>query len=170
MIVVIIHVLILTINFNIKIEDEKKKENTYFNLVNVKEVSPKIEKKIIEVDRQDKVTEEIIETEKEVKEPEDDYLIPMKGAELPIFPNKKIRSRLIYPEEASEQEIEDYVVLELYISQFGNIDKIIVVRDPGHGFAKAAVKAFERIKCVPAKLDGVPFAVKLRKTIRFVLK
>jgi protein TonB len=174
-ITLVIHLsLLLFYKFDLA-EKEIKKDNKIFYMsdITVREYVPQ---DALLLERQDKTAEQIIETEQEVKElnsegssEDQEYKSPVNGADLPIFPDKKIRSRLYYPEDASEQGIEDTVVLELYIDKDGNIKKIIVIKDPGHGFAQSAVKAFEKIKCTPAKINGVPFSVKIRKTIRFVL-
>ncbi|HOV14543.1 MAG TPA: energy transducer TonB, partial [Spirochaetota bacterium] len=110
------------------------------------------------------------ETKKEIKEVEIDYLPQHKISDVPILPTDEIKSRMVYPPLANKQGIEGIVYLELYIDQFGNIKKIEVLKDPGYGFAEAALKALEGIKVKPAMSNGVPVAVKFRYPIRFTLK
>jgi periplasmic protein TonB len=98
-----------------------------------------------------------------------DYMPQSKIDEAPVFPMADIKSRVVYPPLASKQEIEGLVVLELYIDDKGNIRKITVLKDPGYGFGEAAVRAFDKIKCVPAKSKGNPVAVRFKYPVRFTL-
>ncbi len=151
-------------------------------LVKERKISPKdfVQVDFVDVSTTKKPPEKkIVEQKKKVeeglKDSSDDRVevaeeTPLNGAEYPVFPEKKIKSRLEYPEEASDEGIEGCVVLELYIDKHGYIKEAEVVTDPGHGFARAAVRAFKGLKCIPAKMDGLPIAVKLRKTVRFVLE
>ena len=45
-----------------------------------------------------------------------------------------------------------------------------MLKDPGNGFAEAAIAALGDIFCVPAKIDGHPVAVRYRYPVRFTLK
>ena len=45
-----------------------------------------------------------------------------------------------------------------------------ILKDPGYGFGEAAVKALKDIKCIPAKTNGVPVAVRIRYPVRFKLR
>ena len=168
--VIILHaVVIFTINFNVAFKKEKKKDNTVFHLVNIREYDPSMQNKV-EIARQDKVAEDIIETEKEIKEMDVDYLAQFEITDEPVFPEKMIRQRVVYPTLANKQGIEADVILLLYIDQKGLIREAKVLKDPGYGFAEAAVKALKGIQCTPAKKDGIPAAVMYRYKVKFTLK
>ena len=51
----------------------------------------------------------------------------------------------------------------------GVIRKIKVLKDPGHGFAQAAVAALDGITCVPANANGKNCAVRYRYPVKFTL-
>ena len=171
--------LVVTINPGQK---QTRKDNTIFKMVDVKEYTPpppeekkeevKIEKKeeIVEINKQEDVVEDVIETEKEIKEVEIEYLPQHKISELPVLPTNEIKSKIVYPPLANKQGIEGIVYLELYIDQKGELRNIIVLKDPGYGFADAVIKALEGMKCIPAKANGIPVAVRYRYPIRFSLK
>lgn len=99
-----------------------------------------------------------------------EYLPQHKITEVPVFPVKEVLSKVVYPSMAYKQGIEGTVILELFIDDEGNIRKIEVLKDPGHGFAEAAVAAFDGIMCTPATANGKPVAVRYRYPIRFKIK
>jgi protein TonB len=86
------------------------------------------------------------------------------------MPAEEIRKRIKYPPLANRQKIEAVVFLELYIDKNGDIRNIVVLKDPGYGFAEAAVEALEGMKVEPAEANGIPVAVRYRYPIRFKLK
>ena len=45
-----------------------------------------------------------------------------------------------------------------------------VLKDPGFGFAEAAIKALAGLVCEPAQVEGRPVAVRYRYPVRFALK
>lgn len=159
---------------------EKRKDNSIFKMVDVEEYVPPppppepkkeiVKEDVVEIQKQDDVVEDVIETEKEIKELEVDYLPQNKISQLPVFPVKEIKSRQIYPALANKQGIEGVVYLELYIDQVGKIREIKILKEPGYGLGEAAVRAMEGIKCIPAQVNGVAVAVKLRFPMRFRLK
>lgn len=99
-----------------------------------------------------------------------EYLPQHKITEVPVFPVKDVLSQVVYPTMAYKQGIEGVVYLELFIDDEGTIRKIEVLKDPGHGFAEAAVAAFDGIKCTPATANGKPVAVRYRYPIKFKIK
>jgi len=101
---------------------------------------------------------------------EPEYLQQFKITEVPVIPAAQVLSRIEYPPIAARQGIEATVYLELYIDQNGVIRKVVVLKDPGYGFAEAAVKALEGVVTTPARADGKPVAVRFRYPIRFKLK
>ena len=72
--------------------------------------------------------------------------------------------------EAYKNSIEGVVYLELFIDAKGIIKKIKVLKDPGHGFAEAALKAFDGIVCQPALVNGEAVPVRFRYPVRFSLR
>lgn len=169
-------VLFLFITLDI-MPGQKREDTTIFKMIDVTEYQspPPEEKKeerkeVVEVEKQDTVSEEVIETDKEVVEVEDNFLPQSKISAKPVIPSNNVRQRIVYPTLANKQGIEGIVYLELYIDKTGVIKKIKVLKDPGYGFAQAAINALEGIKCQPALQNGVPVAVKFRYPVKFQLK
>ena len=102
--------------------------------------------------------------------PEPDYLPQSRITELPRLPTKELVNRIRYPEKAKKLGLQATVILDLFIDQTGFVRKVEVFRDPGHGFAEAAVQAFLGLETVPAKVAGRPAAVKFRYPVRFTLQ
>ena len=101
---------------------------------------------------------------------EPDYLAQFKITEIPVIPVKDVLSKIVYPPLAAKQGIQSTVFLELFIDETGKVRKITVLKDPGNGFAEAAIAALGDIVCGPAKIDGHPVAVRYRYPVRFTLK
>lgn len=176
--VLMLHIgAVIYIKINVTEITEDEIENTLLiKLVDVVEVEPEIEiPETIEVFSQPKSSETIIEVEEEVEESiledtEPDFIQQHLISEIPIIPTNLILDQIEYPVMAQRQGIEAVVYLELYIDKTGKIRRVEVLRDPGHGFAEAAVKALENINCSPALSNGAPVAVRFRYPIRFVLQ
>ena len=152
---------------------ENRKDNTVFKMVDVKEYIPYVPKEDVEkveINKQEDIVEDVIETDKEVKELEIDYLPQHKISEMPGLPLDLIKSKKVYPPLANKQGIEGVVYLELCIDQKGIIRNIQILKDPGFGLGEAAVKAFQGITCIPAKSNGIPVAARIRYPVRFSLK
>ena len=173
-----IHVAaILLISFSTQASQERE-DSTIFKVIDIEEYippppKPKVEEKkedVVEVTKQDSVADEIIATDKEIKEMDIDYLPQHKISDVPVIPTGEIKSRMIYPPLALRQGIEGVVYLQLYIDQLGAIRKVDIIKDPGYGFGEAAKNAVLGMKCIPAKSNGVPVAVIFRYPIRFTLK
>jgi protein TonB len=131
------------------------------------------------------VASDVIETEKIVVETEGavtrpiaaetaeeviDYVPQHKISRVPVIPAQKILDRIQYPELAAKQGIEAVVYLELHIDRKGVIRNIIVLKDPGYGFAQAAIAALSGLICQPAAANGEAVAVKFRYPVRFTLR
>lgn len=101
---------------------------------------------------------------------EPDYLPQYQITAVPVFPVATILSRIQYPPLAARLGIEATVFLELYIDEHGVIRKIVVLKDPGYGFAEAAVRALQGLTVTPAEANGKPVAVRFRYPIRFTSK
>lgn len=99
-----------------------------------------------------------------------EYFPQHKITVVPVIPTKEILSKIVYPPMAHRQGIQGVVYLELYIDQDGIIRKIEVLKDPGHGFAEAAIAAMDGIKCEPAQANGVNVPVRFRYPVKFTLK
>lgn len=180
--VIAIHIIVLVcVRFSVKeaaLEEEIDAE--IFKLVDVEEFVPPpppppvIEKKEVVVNSV-KASETIQETEKEVVEVEEEvsveieYVPQHKISVVPEIPTKAILSKIEYPKMAMKQGIEGVVYLELFIDEAGNIRKVNVLKDPGYGFAEAALAALDGITCKPALVNDRPVAVRFRYPIRFVL-
>ncbi len=154
------------------------------------EKKPEPEEKV-EVPRQETITEDVIEKKEEVEVIEEEAPAPQEGVPQPApqakpapveylpqhkisvpprMPTEEIRNKITYPALANRQKIEGVVFLELYIDKTGVIQKIVVLKDPGYGFAEAAFEALEGMKVEPAEANGVPVAVRFRYPIRFTIK
>ncbi len=175
-IVIAVHVIVLIcVRFSIKTAvQEEEPDAEIFKLVDVEEFVPPpppvIEKKEVVVNSV-KASENIQETEKEVVEIEEeiDYVPQHKISVVPEIPTKTILSKIEYPKMAMKQGIEGVVYLELFIDENGNIRRVNVLKDPGYGFAEAAIAALDGITCKPALVNDKPVAVRFRYPIRFVL-
>jgi protein TonB len=164
-------VVIFFIRFDQILPQKKEKDLSVFKMVDIQEYVPQEKKEdVVEIAKQDKIAEDVIETDKTIKEVEIDYLPQHQISELPQFPEKEIESRIIYPPLADKQGIEGLVILEIYIDQNGNVKKVLVLKDPGYGFGDAAKRAYEGMRCTPAKANGIPVAVKFRKPVRFTIR
>ena len=180
--VIAIHIIVLVcVRFSVKdaaLEEEIDAE--IFKLVDVEEFVPPpppppvIEKKEVVVNSV-KASETIQETEKEVVEVEEEvpveieYVPQHKISVVPEIPTKAILSKIEYPKMAMKQGIEGVVYLELFIDEAGNIRHVNVLKDPGYGFAEAAIAALDGIICKPALMNEKPVAVRFRYPIRFML-
>ena len=180
--VIAIHIIVLVcVRFSVKeaaLEEEIDAE--IFKLVDVEEFVPPpppppvIEKTEVVVNSVT-ASETIQETEKEVVEVEEEvpveieYVPQHKISVVPEIPTKAILSKIEYPKMAMKQGIEGVVYLELFIDEAGNIRKVNVLKDPGYGFAEAALAALDGITCKPALVNDRPVAVRFRYPIRFVL-
>ena len=175
--VIVIHVVVLIcVKFSVSnAVQEEEKNAEIFKLVDVEEFVPPppppvIEKKEVVINSV-KNSENIQETEKEVVEVQEEieYVPQHKISVVPEIPTKDILSRIEYPKMAMKQGIEGVVYLELFIDEYGNIRRINVLKDPGYGFAEAAIAALDGVTCKPALVNDKPVAVRFRYPVRFVL-
>ena len=166
--------------FNFTNNDEPEtvdlRDAEVFKLVDIQEYvkpAPKpVEKKdVVKVKNQPKASELISETKEEVKrEEEQEIFLPQhKISVVPVIPRREVLARIVYPPMALKQGIEAVVFLELYIDSKGVIKNIKVLKDPGHGFAEAAVVALRGISCIPASANGKSCAVRYRYPVKFTL-
>ena len=116
------------------------------------------------------VPQGVAATKKGPNDGDGEYIPQFQVTELPVIPIKGILSRIEYPALAAKQGIEATVYLELYIDRNGRIVKATALKDPGFGFADAAIKALVGVVCAPAKIGDEPTAVRYRFPVRFTLK
>ena len=159
-------------NFRPETGEEKLEfcDSFVFKLVDVEEyVKPPVQEKIQALN-QEKLSENVEETDSTViRKEEDDFLPQHKISTVPVVPAGEVLSRIVYPPLALKQGIEAVVYLELYIDKTGLVKKVKVLKDPGHGFAEAAVRAVQGIKCIPACTNGKNAAVRYRYPVRFTI-
>jgi protein TonB len=134
------------------------------------------------------VAENFIETEEEpeeealvppespapppVVETEEVYLRPHQVEIPPKFNEADILKALRYPPIAQRSGIEGTVYLELFVDREGFVQRITVLKEdpPGRGFAEAALRAFEGLRCVPAQAKGRNVSVRYRYPVSFRLR
>lgn len=156
--------------------DTDDAEYELFKLVDVEEyVPPPPAPDTTVVYNQPAAAEKVITTDDEIieietREPVIDYVPQHKISIIPDIPTREILERIVYPPMALRQEIEGVVYLELFIDQAGLIRKIQVLKDPGYGFADAAVTALTGMRCKPAYANGKPVAVRFRYPVRFTIQ
>jgi len=75
-----------------------------------------------------------------------------------------------YPPEAQKKGIEGNVVLQLDISDTGQVSRAVVVNPAGHGFDEAATEAALRFRFSPAQRDGKPVAARILYRYNFTLQ
>ncbi len=177
--VFLLHVAaIYLINFKGKeeeIETVDFREAEIFKLVDIQEFVPPppkpVEKEVVTVSNQPKASENIKEVEETVQEEFDESVfVPQhKISSIPVIPTRQILSQIEYPAMALKQGIEAVVYLELFIDSKGVIKNIKVLKDPGHGFAQAAVNALHGVTCVPAIANGKAVSVRFRYPVKFTL-
>ncbi|MCR5217981.1 energy transducer TonB [Treponema sp.] len=168
------------INFRNHVEEETEEtaEATVFKLVDIMEALPPppepapVKEKIVEVRDQPAASEKIVETQDKVQviKEEINYLPQHKISAVPVIPGNEVLSRIVYPPMALKQGIEAVVYLELLIDSKGQIRNINVLKDPGYGFAQAAIAALDGISCIPASSNGKNCAVRYRYPVRFTLR
>lgn len=188
--VLLLHVFaLLLVKFHSYVKEQNKEESyEILKLVDIEEFVPPppppkeeikeiIPQETVQVEASETVLvteDEIIETAKEVPPnslPQQIEYVPQhKISVIPEIPTKQILENIVYPALALRQGIEGIVYLELFIDQEGIIRKVEVLKDPGYGFAEAAVAALEGVVCVPAKANGKTVAVRFRYPVRFTLK
>lgn|GEM_PF-6896950 len=105
-----------------------------------------------------------------IQQTEPEYRDAQEVTAAPQLPVEQLMEQVRYPPQARRQGREGVVLLQLYISAEGVIERIEVLEDPGYGMAEAARRAFEGITAEPAEHNGVPAAVTLRFPVRFSLQ
>lgn len=95
---------------------------------------------------------------------------PVDDFEVTAWPSLKNDVRIPYPSQARSQEIEGVVVMDLYISENGEVKKSDLVSGPGFGLNEAAIKAAKTFLFEPARVQGKPVPVVIRYSYKFVIQ
>jgi len=188
--VLLLHIAALVlVKFHNQVQAQQEEESyEILKLVDVEEFVPpppppkeEIKEVIPEETVQTAVSETVLVTEEEIIESVEDeprtavpqeieYVPQHKISTIPEIPTKQILENIVYPAMALRQGLEGVVYLELFIDHEGTIRKIEVLKDPGFGFAEAAIDALKDVVCVPATANGKTVAVRFRYPVRFTLK
>jgi TonB family protein len=75
----------------------------------------------------------------------------------------------IYPSELKKENIEGRVIVEVVISESGEVGKTAVVESPHQKLSEAAITSLKQWRFEPALRDGQPVAKKIRIPIDFKL-
>jgi periplasmic protein TonB len=76
-----------------------------------------------------------------------------------------------YPQTAMEQEIEGVVVVQFIIEKDGRISNLEVLRDPGGGLGKEALRVFKKMPAwKPARQGDTPVRLRMTAPVAFKLK
>ncbi len=110
---------------------------------------------------------EITDTEEKSPDETDIYRGDFGGNNGPKF-LKKVIPR--YPRLARKLGKEGRVVLRLFITKEGKLERVEVIEDDGYGFAREAVKAIKESTFMPAVRKGIPVDSEAVLTVRFRLK
>ena len=68
----------------------------------------------------------------------------------PMIPFEEILRKIKYPETMRMNKTEATVRLRLFISENGDIKKIVILNKPDQSFINACLAAFKEVKCNPA--------------------
>ncbi len=74
-----------------------------------------------------------------------------------------------YPQEARDAGLAGEVMLEIEISETGEVADAIVTTPAGHGFDEAALAAARKLSFTPAEIDGRPARVRIEYRFTFAL-
>lgn len=77
-----------------------------------------------------------------------------------------------YPKEAQEKEIEGRVLLEITVSEQGNVNSAIIIEEKpqGLGFGQSALNSVRQWQFEPASIEGIPVRYTFRRYIDFKLE
>lgn len=80
-----------------------------------------------------------------------------------------IRSKIVYPKQAKEMEIEGRVIIQLIVTENGDVENPQIVRGIGGGCDEAALAVVKTAKFIPGMQRGEPVKVKYTLPITFKL-
>lgn len=106
---------------------------------------------------------------KEEKNENPDYLLTAEVMPEPAGGMKTIMKKLIYPEQAKEDEIQGTVKIRALIDEYGEVTQDEVVQGIGHGCDEAAKIAVYYTKFTPGLIKGKPVKVQMIIPVEFKL-
>jgi len=94
---------------------------------------------------------------------------PVPVYELTKTPSFRNKVEPVYPEEARRAQVEGIVQLEVFIDEKGRVYRVRVLKSPGHGLEKAAIRALGKSSFSPGFMGDKAVPVRIRIPYRFVL-
>ncbi len=85
----------------------------------------------------------------------------------PIGGINDIYKKLVYPEEARENNIKGKVEVLIFIDEYGSVVDMTVIRRLGYGCDEAAKNAIKYTKFYPGLIKGIPVKSQLKLSIAF---
>ena len=109
--------------------------------------------------------------------PPPDTYSPVDVQKMPSFPGgdgelmKFLRDNISYPMLAKENNIQGTAAIQFVVGKDGQIKEVMVLRDPGGGCGKEAVRVVGLMpKWTPGEANGVPVRVRFTLPVRFKLQ
>lgn len=96
-----------------------------------------------------------------------EQVLPERSFGSPDGPTFQHQVLPAYPAMARRRGKEGVVLLRLTISETGQLRRVELLQDPGHGFAEAALEAINRSRFMPARENGRPIATRSTLPVRF---
>ena len=81
-----------------------------------------------------------------------------------------IMKKIDYPDMAKKLGISGLVIVEVYVDEHGEVQKIVLLKGIGFGCDEETINAIKNTKFIPGKQRGVPVKVKVTIPVRFKLK
>lgn len=92
------------------------------------------------------------------------------GSSMDVCGQPTVRIAPTYPRQAADQGIEGYAVVEFTVTTQGTVkDAVVVEQEPGNYFGRAAVRAVEKWRYQPCKVNGKVQEVRLQVRLVFEL-
>ena len=95
---------------------------------------------------------------------------PAEEFEVSVWPALKNDVRVPYPREAKTKNIEGSVVMDLYVSEAGQVLRATLVQGPGFGLNEAALEAAKQFLFSPAKVGDKVMPIVIRYSYKFVIQ
>ncbi len=95
---------------------------------------------------------------------------PAEEFEVSSWPQLTNDIRVAYPREAKAKGIEGLVIMDLYISESGQVKRASIVTGPGYGLNEAAIEAAKKFIFSPAKVGNQTMPVVIRYNYKFVIQ
>jgi protein TonB len=82
-----------------------------------------------------------------------------------------LRDNIVYPASARETNIMGTVALRFVVGVDGSISDIAILKDPGGGCGKEAVRVLKSMPTwIPGEANGNPVKVRFTMPVRFILQ